>query len=212
VWLESISGGELSPDAGLVVRTSSIGITIMKVTRSKKPGKVVMELGRSDAPMLAASSAAASPISMKTILVPVDFSECSEKALVYARGMAKQFGARIVLLHVVELSYSYADMAVFDYASIEKDLRVAAETRLRSLAKGIEKDGTAAAVEIRLGRPAREVAECAKKLGTDLIIISTHGYTGLKHVLLGSTAETIVRHAPCPVLVVRPQEHEFLKT
>jgi universal stress protein A len=183
----------------------------MKVTRSKNAGKVVMEVGRKDAPMLAASSAAASPFALKSILVPIDFSECSEKALIYARGMARQFGARIVLLHVVELSYSYADMAVFDYGSIEKDLRIAAEARLRNLAKGIEKDGTAAAIEIRLGRPASAVAETAQQLGTDLIIISTHGYTGLKHVLLGSTAETIVRHAPCPVLVVRPQEREFLK-
>jgi universal stress protein A len=183
----------------------------MKVKPSKKPGKVVMEVGRKDTPILAESSNSASPIALKKILVPIDFSECSEKALLYARGFAKQFGARIVLLHVVELSYSYADMAVFDYASLEKDLRQAAEVRLKNLAKGVEKDGTAVAVEIRLVRPARAVAEIAKELGTDLIVISTHGYTGLKHALLGSTAETIVRHAPCPVLVVRPQEHEFLK-
>ena len=183
----------------------------MNVKPSKKPDKVLMEVGRKDTPILAASSLAGSRIALKSILVPVDFSECSEKALIYARGFAKQFGARIVLLHVVELSYSYADMAIFDYASLEKDLRKAAETRLRNLAKGVEKDGTTASVEIRLGRPARAVAEIAKELATDLIVISTHGYTGLKHALLGSNAETIVRHAPCPVLVVRPHEHEFMK-
>ncbi len=190
---------------------SSERFTAMNVKPSKKPGKVLMEVGRKDTPILAASSLAGSPIALKSILVPVDFSECSEKALIYARGFAKQFGASIVLLHVVELSYSYADMAIFDYASLEKDLRQAAESRLRNLAKGVEKDGTPTSVEIRLGRPARAVAEIAKELATDLIVISTHGYTGLKHALLGSNAETIVRHAPCPVLVVRPQEHEFLK-
>ncbi len=201
----------MSPDAGPTVCVSPERLTAMNVKPSKKSGKVLMEIGRKDTPILAASSVAGSPITLKSILVPVDFSECSEKALIYARGFAKQFGARIVLLHVVELSYSYADMAIFDYASLEKDLRQGAETRLRNLAKGVEKDGTEASVEIRLGRPARAVAEIAKELATDLIVISTHGYTGLKHALLGSNAETIVRHAPCPVLVVRPQEHEFLK-
>ena len=198
-------------DAGPVACASAERSIAMKVKPSNKSGKVIMEVGRKDTPILAASSVATSPIALKSILVPVDFSECSEKALLYARGFAKQFGARIVLVHVVELSYSYADMAIFDYASLEKDLRRGAEIRLQSLAKGVEKDGTKVTVEIRLGRPAREVAEIAKELGTDLIVISTHGYTGLKHALLGSNAETIVRHAPCPVLVVRPQEHDFLK-
>ncbi len=201
----------MAPDAGHVACVSSQRRDTMKDKPSKKIGKAPREAARKDTPMLAASSAVGSPITLKSILVPVDFSECSEKALLYARGFAKQFGARIVLLHVVELSYSYADMAIFDYSSLEKDLRQGAETRLRSLAKGVEKDGTPTTVEIRLGRPARAVAEIAKELATDLIVISTHGYTGLKHALLGSNAETIVRHAPCPVLVVRPQEHEFLK-
>ena len=62
----------------------------------------------------------------------------------------------------------------------------------------------------RVGRPFVEISELAREMEVDLIILGTHGYTGLKHVLLGSTAERVVRHAPCPVLTVRAEEHEFI--
>ena len=65
---------------------------------------------------------------------------------------------------------------------------------------------------MRTGRAASEIVEVAKERNTDLIIISTHGYTGLKHVFLGSTTENVVRYAPCPVLTVREHEHEFVTT
>jgi len=63
---------------------------------------------------------------------------------------------------------------------------------------------------VRFGKPFQEICDAARGLKVDLIVISTHGYTGLKHAVLGSTAERVVRHAPCPVLVVREQEHEFV--
>ena len=63
---------------------------------------------------------------------------------------------------------------------------------------------------VRYGRSFHEIAEAARTLKVDLIILSTHGYTGLKHALLGSATERVVRHAPCPVLVVREREHEFV--
>jgi nucleotide-binding universal stress UspA family protein len=63
---------------------------------------------------------------------------------------------------------------------------------------------------VRLGHPYQEITDAARELKVDLIVISTHGYTGLKHVLLGSTAERIVRHAPCPVLTVREKEQDFV--
>jgi nucleotide-binding universal stress UspA family protein len=63
---------------------------------------------------------------------------------------------------------------------------------------------------IRLGLPAHEIVEAAKELDIDLVIIATHGYTGWKHFAIGSTAERVVRTAPCPVLVVREREHEFV--
>ena len=63
---------------------------------------------------------------------------------------------------------------------------------------------------VRLGQPHREITEAAKELHVDLIVLATHGYTGLKHAFLGSTAERVVRHAPCPVLTVREREHDFV--
>jgi nucleotide-binding universal stress UspA family protein len=64
---------------------------------------------------------------------------------------------------------------------------------------------------LREGSPAKVIAEVAGEMATDLLVISTHGYTGLKHVLMGSIAEQVVRYAPCPVLVVRQQEHDFIQ-
>jgi nucleotide-binding universal stress UspA family protein len=64
---------------------------------------------------------------------------------------------------------------------------------------------------LRTGQPHTEIVEAARELGADLIVLSTHGHTGLTHALLGSTAEKVVRHAPCPVLVVREKEHEFVR-
>jgi universal stress protein A len=179
----------------------------MKIKPSKKPGKVLMEVGRKDTSILSTPS----PFSIRRILVPVDFSECSDKAVAYAKAFAKQFQAQLSLIHVVELSYSYTDVAVFDYTALERDLRAGAENRLKEIANACLKDGVQASAEVLLGRPARVIADEARKRGTDLIIISTHGYTGLKHVLLGSTAENVVRYASCPVLVLRQNEHEFLK-
>jgi len=63
---------------------------------------------------------------------------------------------------------------------------------------------------VRVGRVVSEIVDVARQTETDLIILSTHGHTGFKHVLLGSVAENVVRHAPCPVLIVRQQEHEFI--
>ncbi len=176
----------------------------MKVKPSTKRGKVVMEVGRSDAPILA--RAVASPLAMGRVLVPVDFSESSVRAVDQATALAKQFGGSVILLHVVEISYSYADVAVFDQAALERDLLTGAEGRLNAMVASCQADGVSAKSLVLSGRPARVVADVAASEKADLIVISTHGYTGLKHVLLGSTAENVVRYAPCPVLVLRNPE------
>jgi universal stress protein A len=176
----------------------------MKVKPSPKRGKVVMEVGRSDAPILA--RAAAAPLAMDRVLVPVDFSESSERAVERATAFAKVCGGSVILLHVVEISYSYADVAVFDQAALERDLMTGAEQRLAKMVEACEAEGVQAKFLVRSGRSARVIADVAAEEKADLIVISTHGYTGLKHVLLGSTAENVVRYAPCPVLVLRRPE------
>lgn len=183
----------------------------MKVKPARKPGKVVLELGSADQALLEKSPSAAT-FRLKQILVPVDFSECSRKALLYALPFARQFGAGITLLHVVEAAYALGEFGAVEYPTLEADLRKAAERRLGELA--VEQIGTrvAFATRVRSGRPATEIAAAARELEADLIVIATHGHTGLKHVLLGSVAESVVRHAPCPVLTVREHEREFIES
>ena len=93
---------------------------------------------------------------------------------------------------------------------LESELRSSAAKQLEAMAAKelpaeISRDTT-----VRVGRPFHEIVEAAREGNADLIILATHGHTGLKHMLLGSTAENVVRHASCPVLIVREQEHEFV--
>ena len=92
----------------------------------------------------------------------------------------------------------------------EEEVREACAGRLAALARSEIGDQAPTATEVRFGQPVGEITEAALELEIDLIIIATHGRTGLKHMLLGSVAENVVRHAPCPVLVVREREHEFI--
>jgi universal stress protein A len=139
------------------------------------------------------------------ILVPVDFSEHSETALRYALGFAAKFDAELTLVHIVEQTvypgdWMYPPLATSDFA-VEKREQLLG--KLQELSAGAK---VKAKHVVRIGRAWQEVIEIAKEERSDLIVIATHGYTGLKHVLLGSVAEKIVRHAPCPVLTVRPED------
>jgi nucleotide-binding universal stress UspA family protein len=184
----------------------------MKARPGKNSGQVVLEVTDSDDPLLAASSpATTSPFRIKKILVPVDFSDCSRKALRYALALAKEHQAAITLVHVISPpSYPVGEFGGLEYGNLVADMRVGGEKQLKEMARNDV--GNAAPVDIRIlsGAPATEVVETAKELDVDMIVVSTHGHTGLKHVLLGSVAEHVVRTAPCPVLVVREREHEIL--
>lgn len=144
---------------------------------------------------------------LKTILVPVDFSACSLKSLTYAVALAKQFGASVILLHVVEPL-----RAGSRFASPEDHVRLrhAAERALAELARHEVLPHVEASPFVREGVPGQAITDFARMAGVDLIVIATHGYTGLKRVLLGSTAQRVVLHASCPVLVVRERQHEFV--
>lgn len=145
-----------------------------------------------------------------SILVPVDFSEPSRKALHYAKKFAQQFDATITLVHVVEPLAYPPDFAVVPLLppDIEETRTRELQAQLAELAANVG-GGVKTKAVVRTGRAWQEVVDFAKSGGFDLIVVSTHGYTGLKHALLGSVAEKVVRHAPCPVLVVRPEEHDF---
>ena len=143
------------------------------------------------------------------ILVPVDFSEHSQKALRYALAFANQFDAEVTLVHIVEQmvypgDWMYPPLAVTDFSTQKRGEMI---QRLRALDA---QSGVKTQHVVRVGRAWQEVVEIAREQKADMIILATHGYTGLKHALLGSVAEKIVRHAPCPVLSVHPEERDFL--
>lgn len=142
-------------------------------------------------------------LKLKTILAPVDFSEPSRQALHYAALFARQFGAKLAVISVIE-PVIYPDFAYFPL-SMESDKVVASvRTKLETLCKRQKLDpALIGKILVRVGNPFQEICAAAEGMKADLIIVATHGRTGFKRVWLGSTAERVVRHAHCPVLVVR---------
>lgn len=143
------------------------------------------------------------------ILVPTDFSTTADAALDYAYVLAKQFGASIELLHVLDDPFVADGMAAEAYISEAPVLRSAmlrdSQERLRH--RATTREGvTHIDTEVLFGHGARTIAEYATERGVDLIVMGTHGRTGFAHLLLGSVAERLVRTAPCPVLTVRHPE------
>jgi nucleotide-binding universal stress UspA family protein len=148
-----------------------------------------------------------SPFKAQNILVPIDFSPRSGKALQYALAIARRFNARIVLLHVAHADYLVAssDYSVLDYPELMDEVRRAGEQQLADIARSIRKK-CPVTTAVETGHPGNLIVETADKLGSDLIIIATHGRTGFKRAFLGSTAEFVVRHAHCPVLAMRERQ------
>jgi len=144
---------------------------------------------------------------IKKVLVPVDFSKDSLRAAEYAKNFAAPFGAQLVLLHVIEPIYyaSPADMyaASPNLALLIEEQRKAAQAQLEQLAQKLSGQGAKVQTVLKNGSPAQVIADTAKRIKADLIVMATHGRTGLAHVLLGSVAERVVRLATCPVLTVR---------
>jgi nucleotide-binding universal stress UspA family protein len=142
--------------------------------------------------------------SYKKILVPIDFSACSRQGLQYAIGFANEFGARIILLHATYLGYFYSSegTALYDIPGLQKAALKNAERQMRKLARTVNFGGVKFETRFTEGSPALDICAFAKGHDVNLIITSTHGLTGLQHVLIGSVAEKVVRHAPCSVLVV----------
>jgi nucleotide-binding universal stress UspA family protein len=147
---------------------------------------------------------------LKKILVPIDFSARSKNAFKYAVRFAEEFGGEMTLLYVLEPQSMTGYVAIPEAtAFVESDI-VAAGKNLRSLIASVRNGKIERPHwKVRAGLPSHEIVEVAKEMDVDLIVIATHGYTGWKHFCIGSTAERVVRAAPCPVLVVREKEHEF---
>lgn len=189
----------------------------MKVKPIPREKKFTVELRPSDDQLLERGVAAAvrggTPFRLNKILVPVDFSDFSAKAVDYALAFADQFNSQLILLHVVEPAV-YPESSMLVATALDElncDLVQVAQQKLSELRRNKVGERVPSELLVRMGRAFSEIAAAATDLDVDLIILATHGYTGLKHVLLGSTAERVVRHAPCPVLTVRDPEHELLR-
>jgi universal stress protein A len=152
-------------------------------------------------------------IDLHRILVPTDFGKSSENALTYGLAFAQKFGAEVWLLHVVQdlaLFYPEAVFVTPPPAPPVEQFIAAARATLERVVKGLNVHGVTVHSEIGVGPPYDEIVRFAKEKDIDLIVMGTHGHTGLAHILLGSVAEKVVRRAPCPVLTVRHPEHEFI--
>lgn len=153
---------------------------------------------------------------LRTILLPTDFSGCANYALPYAAAIARATNARIICVHVVEPvvpAVGYTGLAdPMPIADISEQLEDSAERQLPKLAECEECAGLKVEEVIVHGDAAAEIVRVASEQEVDLIVISSHGRTGLGRMIFGSTAESVVRHASCPVLVVKPPQEEDLES
>jgi universal stress protein A len=147
-------------------------------------------------------------LDLRRIVVPIDFTASSRKALQYAAANALEFGAELWLVHVVQ-RFPLVPDAPAGGAEIEAERIHSAAQTLEEWAKTI--GPIRAACAVRLGDTAGEIISFAKHNDADLIIMATSGRTGFARLVMGSVAEKVLRSAPCPLFVVRDAEHDFLK-
>ncbi|MGZ3440247.1 MAG: universal stress protein [Polyangia bacterium] len=151
-------------------------------------------------------------ITIKKILLPVDFSECAEPAIALALEMARKFGASVELLHVwqpppliplpmVVIPSSPESQPI----NMEELARTTAGAQMKELVDRLRDHGVGEVLSrVAVGSPAHEIVDLAELGHFDLIVMGTHGRSGLMHAVMGSVAEKVVRRAKCPVLTVRP--------
>ena len=170
---------------------------------------------RADRPVLTVrkDDLEADQMAVERILVPIDFSDYARDALRYACEVADLYDARIDLLHVIEENlhpafYVGGVQSVYD---VVPDIENKVLDRLRTFYEKVAGDETAE-VHVASGRAAREITQFAEQRGSDLVVMSTHGQTGLEHFLLGSVAEKVVRHVPVPVFTVKAFGKSLLDT
>jgi nucleotide-binding universal stress UspA family protein len=155
-------------------------------------------------------------IKIETILVPTDFSEFSKYALKYSIAFAQTFKARIILIHITPeremdaIRQASVHMQGENLEELVKQRKAEDRKQLDEFIPPELKKGITVETIHRVGIPFMEIIKAAREKEVDLIVIATHGKSGLSHILFGSVAEKVVRKAPCPVLSIRHPEHEFI--
>ncbi len=147
---------------------------------------------------------------IRRILITTDFSDCSKEALQHAIYLARQLDAELYLLHVFEPPvYTQSNLPTL-HPSVRQwidDLRMAESRKFDAMAKEVGQEGIKLNPLFKEGTPFITVLQTAEAIQADLIVLGTHGRTGLDRLLMGSVAERVVRQAPCPVFIVRPKGH-----
>ena len=136
-------------------------------------------------------------------MVPTDFSAPSKEAVRYASALATSYGARLCLVFVFEPLMIVDGLEAYVVVRSNEQMLKQVRRRLVTFARDEIEEMIPVQTEVRIGKPHREIVAEAKEARADLIVIATHGYTGLTHAFIGSTAERVVQHSSCPVLVVR---------
>ena len=152
-------------------------------------------------------------IKIKRVLVPTDFSDTARRALTYGISFAREFGAELLLVHVVEnLTVGYAsDLFPVPMAEVFEEVSGYAKGELAKLAAEAREKGVSVREVVVQGKPSAEIVRIAAEEKTDIIVLGTHGKGMLDKALFGSTTERVIRKAPCPVLSCRLHEHEFVE-
>jgi len=147
---------------------------------------------------------------IKKILVPVDLSDASSMLLQYANDMAEKFAARLVFLCVAEDPFSYTGLPVeISLDPLDENVMQYAQKRMKSFIEENRDQLTCEFESVVLsGHPGRMIIDYAAREGVDLIIIGTHGHSGLDRMIFGSIAENVIKMAPCPVLVINTYQEE----
>jgi nucleotide-binding universal stress UspA family protein len=136
------------------------------------------------------------------ILVPVDFSNSSARALRHAVDVTAESGGSLIVVHVVPADYGWLGIGRDESRDLDRSLQRQAADRLRAFAD--EHVGSQCELEVRIGQPAEEIVAAARESKCDSIVLSTRGLTGLDRYLIGSVADRVARLAPCPVVLIRP--------
>ncbi|NTU53419.1 MAG: universal stress protein [Chlorobiaceae bacterium] len=148
-------------------------------------------------------------ISIKSILCPIDFSEASKNAYRYACEFARSMGSKVILLNVIEPRPIAADMTL-NYIPLEEDIAAAAREDLAPILEESKAMGIDVSAEVVIGVPAEAILHHSVDSDVSLLIMGSHGKTGLSRLLMGSVAEAVVRKASMPVLIVKAHEKEFI--
>ena len=146
----------------------------------------------------------------KKILCPVDFSEFTKDVIAYAADISKQYGAELHVLHVIPNLTYFTPYESFltpeNLVAIEKNIQDEVDRDFGKILKNVDIDVKKA---VRTGVAFVEIIDYAKAEGIDLIVMGTHGRSGIEHILIGNVAEKVVRKSPCPVMTIRPKGKEF---